>query len=101
MFKKIELKNIAQVRQTGIITGQPEEMNDQHMAVLAECIMQVIYNLAVQSNIDINYDMHVGETKYMIHGTDVTVVHPNGEPMRRRIKNDRSLVSNHAKDGKK
>lgn len=100
MFKKIEIKNMAQVKQTGIITGHPEEMSDQHMAVVAECIMQVIYNLAVQSNIDINYDMHVGDTKYMIHGTDVAITHPNGEPIKRRIKNDRSLVANHAKEGK-
>lgn len=94
---KIEIKNMSMVRQSGIITNENEPIPDQYQAVIAECVLQVIYNLAVQSKVDINYDMYVNGTKYLIQGTDVTIVPPNADSYKRRIKNDRSLVNNHSK----
>lgn len=97
---KIEIKNITMIRRKGIITNQPVEITPQYMNVLAECILQVLYNLAVQSEVDINYDMYVNDTKFLVQGTDVTIIPPDGEPYRRRIKNDRSIVNNQYKDKK-
>jgi hypothetical protein len=90
---KITLDNFSGKRIDGIITNQPIEFTEQYMEVIAESILQVLYNLGVNSNVDLNYDLRIENgTSYFVHGTDVMVVPQNAESYNRRIRNNPNII---------
>lgn len=90
---KITIDNFSGKRIDGIITNQHVEFTEGYMEVVAESILQVLYNLGAHSQIDLNFDLRIQNgTSYFAHGTDVTVVPANGETYRRRIRNNQNII---------
>jgi hypothetical protein len=97
--RKITISNISGKRIDGIITNQPIDISDQYMEAISEAILQVLYNTGVFSNIELNFDLAIEEgTKYMVHGTDVTVVPTYQDPYTRRIRNNQNIIQRDKKD---
>lgn len=90
---KITLENFSGKRIDGIITNQPIEFSEAYIEVVAESILQVLYNLGVNSKVDLNFDLRIQDgTSYFVHGTDVTVVPVNGDTYTRRIRNNQDII---------
>ncbi len=90
---KITLDSFSAKRLDGIITDQFMELTDHHMEVVAEAIMQVLYNVSLNTNIELNYDLRIKDgASFFVHGADVTVL-PNGaDSYRRRIRNSSNVM---------
>ena len=90
---KITIDSISGKRLDGIVTNQPVELTEQHVELMCEAIMQVLYNVGLNSKVEFNYDMRVKDgTSFFIHGPDVMVLPPNGETYRRRIRNSANVM---------
>lgn len=90
---KITIDSISGKRLDGIIVNQAVELSEQHVELMAEAIMQVLYNLGLNSQVEFNYDMRIKDgTSFFVHGSDVTIIPPNGESYRRRIRNDSKII---------
>ena len=90
---KITIDSFSGKRIDGIITNQPVDLTDQHMELIAESIMQVLYNVGLNSKVELNYDMRIKDsTSYFVHGSDVTILPLNQDAYRRRIRNSKDFV---------
>lgn len=90
---KITIDSFSGKRLDGIITNQPVDLTEQHIEIVAEAIMQVLYNLGINSNVEFNYDLRIKDgTSFFVHGSDVTILPPNGETYTRRIRNNSAII---------
>lgn len=93
-LRKINIDSMSGKRIDGIITNQPVELTDQQMEAIAEGIMQVLYNMGVYSGVEFNYDLKIDDgTKYLINGTDVTVLPKFQDSYNRRIRNSAETIN--------
>ena len=90
---QITLDSFSGKRIDGIITDQSVELTEHHIELIAESIMQVLYNLGLNSKIELNYDMKIrGGTSYYVNGPDVMVSPQTQDFYRRRIRNNPNIV---------
>ncbi len=90
---QITIASFSGKRIDGIITNQPVELTESHIELIAESIMQVLYNLGLNSKIELNYDMKIKDgTSYFVNGSDVMVSPQTQDFYRRRIRNNPNIV---------
>ena len=90
---KITLDSFSGKRIDGIVTNQPVELSESHMELIAESVMQVLYNLGVNSKIELNYDLKIQNgTSYYVQGPDVLVSPTTADMYRRRIRNNPNII---------
>lgn len=97
--QRLVLDGLRATRSKGIGKGSEFELTEQHLELIAECILQTLYNLGIASDADLDYTLRVeGSTSYrtVAKDGDVYVTPREGPSYRRRIRNDRNIFKRKA-----
>ncbi len=91
--KKITLEGFRAVRTAGLHENEEIALTDRHLELIAESILQVLYNLGTTTGAYLDYTMKLeGGTSYYTANDEVLVCPLEGEHYRRRIRNNRDIL---------